>query len=847
MNTTLRQPLLRAMTACLVLLSMSAQAQVPDPPTPLAGSLITANSFTANWEPVPGATSYKLDVSTSPTFGDPILASDLIISEYIEGGAGYHAIEIYNGTGADVTLSGTYRLRKQQDGAPGVFDTALMNGVLPHGSTWVATFTNPAAGIAAVADLTSLVVGGTFDFDGNDAFLLLKNGVAIDAVGVIDQAAPWGADMTLRRKSSVTAPTTTYSINDWDAYPMNNIADTGSHTMVNFIPSFVPGYEDLTVNDISQLVSGLTNNTDYYYRIRAVNADGTSVNSTPTIHVRTLAVSTFGSIAQAPGIVCEDTAATFNLTGLTPNSTYSISYNIDGGPTQVATGVLVDGSGLATFDVVLSLANDGQTLTVTEVERTDVASTIEPVTTNNTVVLSVTASTTYYADNDLDGYGDPNSPTVLCEVTPGFVLDNTDCDDTTAAINPGATEILFNGVDDNCDGNLDEGGQYVTQVQASQCGAALSTIYGFVRATPLSQATMYRFEITDLETSEVQTLDRARNYFTLTMLPSYHYEKTYSVRVMVQYNGVWLGYYGPSCNVSAPYVLGPGGAATVNPSQCGSVLPTIGTHIETTNLPNVTGYRFRVTNISDASAPNQIQIIDRSIHWFSLTMLPSYNYGATYTVEVAIRTTDDYSLYGSPCPVTAPSAPSLTNCGGTIASASAMIATASKDHVTLYRFILTNLEDSEESIIDRQQNWFTFNQVPNYVPGALYDVKVAVMTAGHYSAHGQGCEITAPGGVARTYNETNNAKGIASAEETAFEAKAYPNPFSRSFSIAATTASELNFGIKVYDMTGRLIEDRKATSSDMQTLILGESYPAGVYNVILTQGESVKTIRVIRR
>ena len=58
--------------------------------------------------------------------------------------------------------------------------------------------------------------------------------------------------------------------------------------------------------------------------------------------------------------------------------------------------------------------------------------------------------TTFYEDADGDGYGNLQVTTKACSQPSGYVANNTDCDDTNTAVNPGVTEIKKNGVDDDC-------------------------------------------------------------------------------------------------------------------------------------------------------------------------------------------------------------------------------------------------------------------------------------------------------------------------------------------------------------------------------------------------------------
>ena len=70
---------------------------------------------------------------------------------------------------------------------------------------------------------------------------------------------------------------------------------------------------------------------------------------------------------------------------------------------------------------------------------------------------------TYFEDADGDGFGNGAVMLDSCTEIAGFVTDNTDCDDNNPDVNPSATELRYNGLDDDCnpitlDDDIDEDG-----------------------------------------------------------------------------------------------------------------------------------------------------------------------------------------------------------------------------------------------------------------------------------------------------------------------------------------------------------------------------------------------------
>lgn len=161
-------------------------------------------------------------------------ASELFISEYIEGSSYNKAIEIFNGTGAEVDLS-EYTLEKDANGGGSWSNSYDYAGMLADGEVFVLAHSQADPAILNVADDTD---DGVINFNGNDAVRLLHNGSVTDMFGDLS-GTDFAKDVTLVRNPDVAAPVTTWNIDEWTEYPQNTFTYLGSHIFQNNDPMII--------------------------------------------------------------------------------------------------------------------------------------------------------------------------------------------------------------------------------------------------------------------------------------------------------------------------------------------------------------------------------------------------------------------------------------------------------------------------------------------------------------------------------------------------------------------------------------------------------------------------------
>lgn len=153
--------------------------------------------------------------------GDP---TALIISEYVEGSGFNKYIEIANISDKTVNLA-SYALVLYSNGKTSPESTVALEGTLEPGAVKVYKHADAALTLPEGVDSES---NTAVNFSGDDAIVLTCNGENADVVGYIGEKIEWGKDKTFRRKTTVTAPTTEFNIDEWEQSSKDDVSGLGS-------------------------------------------------------------------------------------------------------------------------------------------------------------------------------------------------------------------------------------------------------------------------------------------------------------------------------------------------------------------------------------------------------------------------------------------------------------------------------------------------------------------------------------------------------------------------------------------------------------------------------------------
>ncbi|HTF16615.1 MAG TPA: DUF6443 domain-containing protein, partial [Chryseolinea sp.] len=269
--------------------------KVTQPATPVisATSAITASSFTANWNAVLGATDYRLDVATDPSITQyhPNYINAFIsgpsanVTSLLPGTIYYFQVRSANSSGSSGINSTPTAVQTLPASPVATAATTVTTSSFTANWLSVVSATGYYIDICAVSDFSSNV---NTQYTTNTSYFDTVNPgtnyyYRVRAANASGQSANSNTisliSLPVAPVFSATSSITTSSLTlNWAAvtgaasYRLDISANSG-------FSSFVSGYNNLSVTGLSRAVTTLTAGTTYYCRLRAVNASGTSVNS----------------------------------------------------------------------------------------------------------------------------------------------------------------------------------------------------------------------------------------------------------------------------------------------------------------------------------------------------------------------------------------------------------------------------------------------------------------------------------------------------------------------------------------------------------------------------------------
>jgi sugar lactone lactonase YvrE len=379
-----------------------------------------------------------------------------------------------------------------------------------------------------------------------------------------------------------------------------------------------------------------------------------------------------------------------------------------------------------------------------------------------------------------------------------------------------------------------------TEIKPAFWNTTLASLDTQILANYVPGYQMYRFEVSNGTTTN--TYEVAKYNFDLTKVPGTAYATTYSIRVALKIGGTW-GSYGNAHNVTTPALASNTVLSTKLLSNfCGATLAALDTKIGTMPVYAAIGstgnYRFEITTAGVTT------LYDSPTYNFRLAQAGVAAYGTTYTIRVAAQVNGIYGNYGSACTVTTPilvtnTVPTTTIqpnfCGATLATLDTKIGAVLVAGATKGRFEVTIAGGSPVVYEVAAYNFKLSQTGVAVLYNTSYSIRVAALVGGVWGNYGASCTVTTP------------SAPKARLKAKSFEVAAYPNPFETAFNLNLETPSKEEVTIAVYDMMGKLVETHRINPIDIADLQIGSNFAAGIYNVIVSQANEMKAIRLIRK
>lgn len=233
----------------------ATQIKVTVPSGAISGILTTTNG-----QGCQASNPFTVINNAGNTCQGGVVATDLFISEVTDASSGgLTYVEIYNGTGAAVNLSG-YSVKIANNASASYGPPLLLSSVsLANGATYVVSFGSDGSCTVPGGNgsYAAQGAGGGINFNpgANDHIALFKGAALLDSFGVYTSAT-WADALglstngaTFRRKNTVIAPSTIYANANWNiidwpgtgvtSCSTNDYSDIGTYNFLSGTPPTV--------------------------------------------------------------------------------------------------------------------------------------------------------------------------------------------------------------------------------------------------------------------------------------------------------------------------------------------------------------------------------------------------------------------------------------------------------------------------------------------------------------------------------------------------------------------------------------------------------------------------------